>query len=339
MTSSKEDTALNRHTQWPVTIFHQNNPATVPLPAVPPPAVPPPTIPPPTIPPPTIPPPSIPEEEESPIAEDDDAWETVDVHEAATVPKPNAQLASGTSTLHTGFREKYKLFVQLSHGGDLTLAHRHNSTDYLHPNLVGVLRQSDAKYNEKLMLKLLHNHHENTTRLIEVFHEDVFFYLVVEVLDISLMEIISSPAKIKEPEAALIVCEVVKAIKFLANLGIEHTQVQASSILLGRNGCIKLGAIHRCQLAKGQSLGVLGKLVYHMLQRSEFRDSVIRIADLSLVSWSGAVKHFIVNSFWAKSLEVQTEPFLQMAVRTSSVAQLAIVGILSARREWSFWEG
>ncbi|KAK6495807.1 hypothetical protein TWF481_002853 [Arthrobotrys musiformis] len=203
---------------------------------------------------------------------------------------------------------------------------------------VGIACLNVEECDEKLILKLLRNHHENTTTLAEVFSDQTNFYLIVEVLDISLAEIISSAVSVEEPQAAFIYGEIVKSLNFLSHIGVEHTAVQARNILLDQYGHVKLGGIQHCRLGSGQSFSGVGRLAFHMLDRLEPTSSSIRAADLQRSGWSGDVKQFITNSMWTSFVDIQQEPFLKQSGGPDSIIPLAVIATLSAKRQWLRWE-
>ncbi|KAF3210413.1 hypothetical protein TWF106_010709 [Orbilia oligospora] len=125
-----------------------------------------------------------------------DTTTTYETHAEAVVPTGIQQC--------TMFWDIFEAFAELEHGGKVILAQRKGRTS----DVVAVLELHEPRISDETVLKLLRNHHENTVTLKDVFQDHSICYLITEVLDVSLSEVISCPVTIRENQAAFISGEV-----------------------------------------------------------------------------------------------------------------------------------
>src|SRR4051812_39058539 len=96
----------------------------------------------------------------------------------------------------------FEPFAQLEHGGWLILAQRKTNNR----ELVAIIKAAD---HEKTVLQtLLQNHHENLVMLAEALQDRTSLYVITDLLDVCLAEVISAPVAIQESQAAFICGEV-----------------------------------------------------------------------------------------------------------------------------------
>lgn len=83
-------------------------------------------------------------------------------------------------------------------------------------------------------------HHPNVVQLMDIFTDDEYIYLFIELCECSIFDFTISRGKIKEEDAAFYFKQVLTGLKYIHSINIAHCDLRPEHILLDLNGNVKI---------------------------------------------------------------------------------------------------
>uniref|UniRef100_A0A093URM6 Serine/threonine-protein kinase dst2 n=1 Tax=Talaromyces marneffei PM1 TaxID=1077442 RepID=A0A093URM6_TALMA len=170
---------------------------------------------------------------------------------------------------------------------------------------VRLLRGPDVKEQVEMLCRL---HHENILETYEIFVGADFYYTVSENVEISLDEIVAAPLLPNDIELAAIVCQILAGISYLNSLDLVHGSLDCASVVLSRNGDVKLANLHRCMSRylggrnTSTDISALGRIMITLMEKDPPESTIVLEKP---DQWSPDAVNFVSLTFAASLIDLR----------------------------------
>ncbi|KAK6522714.1 hypothetical protein TWF281_002150 [Arthrobotrys megalospora] len=244
--------------------------------------------------------------------------------------------------LATELSSQYTCLVQVEQAGQCFVVQNSDRPDQ------GVLamRVYNRKTTKSLTKQFLQHHHMNLVYIYDILEFENKFCVMEEFMDLTLADAIGSPIRISEEQASYISSEVLKGVRFIANLHYEHPNLDASRVLISQDGSVKIAESSLCIKNTKRSIDnanawfttnvteAVRVMTYSMLTKAIIEPG----DDLSLPSsnFSQETRNFVESA--ARSLdELINHRFIEKgrATPASCIQGIVVACLISVKRTWA----
>ncbi|KAK6500055.1 hypothetical protein TWF481_010412 [Arthrobotrys musiformis] len=190
---------------------------------------------------------------------------------------------------------------------------------------------------------LIRSSHKNVIQIIGYIQHPKVNYIQHEYLEIALNEIIGCPILFPEPQIGYICHEVLSALEFLDSVGLEHTKIESSRVLLSQPNTVKVGdalSIRRKNLPSEASqisfpAAGVGGIALDMMENGILSNNGDRAAALTHPQhWTASASDFIRNTSCSAVRLLLQHPFVNPSPNPN-LTEAIIMGITCAQRMWT----
>ncbi|KAF3159950.1 hypothetical protein EYR41_004250 [Orbilia oligospora] len=226
-------------------------------------------------------------------------------------------------------------FLNVFQGGKLSLCVRRNGK-------VAALRAaSRAQFSE--IQTLIRSSHKNVIQIFAYIQNEDVNYIQHEYLEVALNEIIGCPITFSETQIGYICREVLSGLEYLDSIGLEHTKVESSRVLLSQPNIVKIGdalSIRRKTLVSNiatisfPAVGV-GAVALDMMENGILSENEGRAAALTHPeNWSVSASDFVRNTSCSEIALLLKHAFVNPG-RNPNLTEGIVMGITCVQRMWT----